>query len=254
MGQEMVASISDVFGGGTADTIFSIGLSGGGNEGQQAAKVAVDAAKAEINRIRGYKPRLTPAESERLSKIQEQITALDSKARDGTIRPDEIENRSELFKEADTIIGKPSAEVEADETLEGYREEIDALLAPKLDGAKKRRLNTLENLKANLEDQIGGGDDSAITRGRLINANKQINDITPPRRVQDLSVREKTEYDRLVKQVNDYAGAKLVLDVREASRVYTLQQNIDNLSGSLPPDPSTQPTSASVARAYARFT
>lgn len=250
----MVASISDVFGGGTFDTIFSIGVTGGGNEGQQVAQVAVDAAKAEINRIRGYKPRLTPGESERLSKIQEQITAIDKKAQEGTIRPDEIETRSELFREADTIIGKPSAEVEADETLEGYRQEIDDLLAPKLDGSIKRRLDRLEKLKTNLEDQIGGGDDSTITRNRLINANKQISSLTPPRRVQDLTVREKTEYNRLVKQVNDYAGAKLVLNVRESTRVYNLQKTIDDLSSSLPPDPSSQPTAASVARAYARFT
>ncbi|MGH1353401.1 MAG: hypothetical protein ACRBBN_21715, partial [Methyloligellaceae bacterium] len=202
----------------------------------------------------GYKPRLTPGESERLSKIQEQITAIDKKAQEGTIRPDEIETRSELFREADTIIGKPSAEVEADETLEGYRQEIDDLLAPKLDGSIKRRLDRLEKLKTNLEDQIGGGDDSTITRNRLINANKQISSLTPPRRVQDLTVREKTEYNRLVKQVNDYAGAKLVLNVRESTRVYNLQKTIDDLSSSLPPDPSSQPTAASVARAYARFT
>ncbi len=250
----MVASVSDIFGGGTFDTIFSIGITGGGNEGQQVAQVAVDAAKAEINRIRGYKPRLTPQESERLAKIQEQITTIDKKAQEGTVRPDEIETRSELFREADTIIGKPSADVEADETLEGYRQEIDDLLAPKLDGSRKRRLEGLEKLKANLEDQIAGGDESSITRSRLINANKQINTLTPPRRVQDLSIREKAEYNRLVKQVNDYAGAKLVLNVRESTRVYNLQKTIDDLSGSLPPDPSSQPTAASVARAYARFT
>ncbi len=248
----MVASVSDIFGGGTADSIFSIGVSGGGNEGQQAAKVAVEAAETEINRIRGYKLRLTPADKQRLGKIQEEITAIDEKARAGTIRPDEIEARSELFREADEIIGKPSANVEADETLEDYRQQIDDLLAPRLDGAKKRRLETLEKFKLSLEDQISEGDESAITRNRLVNVNKQITDITPPRRIQDLSTSEKAEYNRLVQQVNDYAGAKLVLNARESIRVYNLQKTIDDLSSSLPPDPSSQPTPAAVARAYAR--
>lgn len=248
----MVASVSDIFGGGSFDTIFSIGLSGGGNEGQQAAKVAVEAAQTEINRIRGYKVRLTPSDKQRLSKIQEEITAIDQKARDGTVRSDEIETRSELFREADEIIGKPSAEVEADETLEGYRQQIDDLLAPRLDGSKQRRLETLERVKANLETQISEGDESGITRNRLVNINKQITELTPPRRIQDLSTSEKTEYNRLVQQVNDYAGAKLVLNVRESVRVFNLQKTIDDLSASLPPDPSSQPTAASVARAYAR--
>ena len=246
----MTISATEIFGSFSSDAFFSIGVTNV-NPAQQSTKVAVDAAKAEINRIRGYKPRLTNAENQRLAKIQERIGELDAKARDGTIRPDEIETRSELFLEADFIIGKPSAGVESDSTLEGIREEIDELLAPRLDPARAKRLETLEKYKTNIEKLINNGDNSGITRGRLQNVSRQIAELTPPRKIQDLSVSERTQYDNLVEQANNHAGAKVVLNSREAIRVYNLQKNIDDLSASLPPDPTTQPTSASVSRAYA---
>lgn len=242
---------SSVFGAGDATSFFSIGVSQGATDAQQAAKVSIDAAKREINRIRGYKLQLTPAENKRLADIQTEIGELDKKAADGTIRADEIEDRSELFREADIIIGKPSAEVEADSTLEGLRQQIDDLLAPKLNGAQERRIEQLERVKANFEEQLenGAGD---IVRQRFRSISRQIQELAPPRQVSQLSVAEKTEYDRLVQEVNDYAGGKLVLNAQESARVASLERTIDQLSSSLPPDPSTQPTSAAVARAYAR--
>ncbi len=249
----MVATASDLFGGVGSSAIFSIGLSTPAQPAQQSAKVAIDAAKAEINTIRGYKPRLTLAENQRLSKIQEEIQVLDRKASDGTIRQDEIQTRSELFLEADVIIGKPSANVESDSTLEGFREQIDELLAAKLDPPRARRLETLEKYKENVTELINNGDTSGITRARLQNVSKQISDLAPPRTIQSLSVTEKAEYDRLVEQVNNYAGAKIVLNARESIRVFNLQKTIDDLSSSLPPDQSGQPTASEVAQAYARI-
>lgn len=248
----MVESIGkSVFGASDASSFFAIGLSRGATEEQQAAKVSIDAAKTEINRIRDYKLRLTPAENKRLADIQEEIQQLDAKAANGTIRSDEIEDRSELFREADTIIGKPSAEVEADATLEGLRQQIDDLLAPKLQGTQARTLERLERVKVVLEEQLadGGGD---IIRQQFRNISRQIAELAPPRQVGELSLAEQRQYEELVEEVNNYAGAKLVLNVQESIRVANLERAINDLSSSLPPDQSSQPTSAEVARAYAR--
>lgn len=248
----MVDSIGQaVFGAANASSLFSIGVSGGATDAQQAAKVSVDAAKTEINRIRGYKLRLTPAENQRLADIQEDIRELDAKAANGTIRADEIEDRSELFLEADTIIGKPSAGVEADSTLEGLRQQIDDLLAPRLQGSQLRRFEQLERFKTNLEEQLenGAGD---IVRQQFRNVSRQIQELSPPRQIGQLSIAEQREYERLVEEVNNYAGAKLVLNVQESIRVAALENTINELSSSLPPDPSSQPTAADVSRAYAR--
>ncbi|MEM7620040.1 MAG: hypothetical protein AAF228_06195 [Pseudomonadota bacterium] len=242
---------SSVFGVTSTSSIFSAGLSAAPTDGQQAAQTSIDAAKQEINRIRGYKVRLTPADNKRLDDIQKEIQELDAKAANGTIRADEIEDRSELFLEADTIIGKPSAEVEADDTLEGLRQQIDALLAPQLQGSQANRLEQLERIKTTLEEQLsdGGGD---IIRQQFRNVSRQIQELSPPRQIGQLSTAEKSEYDRLVEEVNNYAGAKLVLNAQESIRVASLESTINDLSSSLPPDPSSQPTAASVSRAYAR--
>ena len=247
------SAVSSIFGSGSAETIFAAGVTGGATPAQQAAKTTIDSAQREINRIRGYKLQLTPAEENQLSKIQEDIRAIDRKAADGTVRQDELDDRAELYREADTIIGKPSAEVDSDTILEGYRQAIDDLLAPRLDRPAANRLETLENLKANIEEQIGDNPNSRTAQLQLQNVARQINDIVVPRNISELSQSERVEYDRLVEQVNEYAGAKLVLDARESVRVFNLEKTIQDMQGSLPPDPASQPTASSVARAYARF-
>ena len=60
---------ADIFGGGSAESVFAAGAGGASNE-QVAAKAIVTAQKREINRIKGYKLELTPAENQRLAEIQ----------------------------------------------------------------------------------------------------------------------------------------------------------------------------------------
>lgn len=247
------SAVSSIFGAGSAVSIFAAGVTGGATPAQQAAKTTVDSANREINRIRGYKLQLTPAEENQLGKIQDKIRAIDKKAAAGTVRQDEIDDRSELYLEADVIIGKPSAEVESDDILETYRTAIDDLLAPRLDRLSANRLETLEKLKANIEEQIGDNPKNRTAQLQLQNVSRQINDVNVPRRIQELSQSERIEYDRLVEQVNEYAGAKLVLNARDSIRVYNLEKTIADFQSSLPPDPASQPTASSVARAYARF-
>lgn len=248
-----VNAASAIFGSASGQSFFAIGVSSGATPAELAAKTTIEAAETEIKRIRGYKPRLTNAESKRLSEIQADIQAIEQKARDGTVRQDELVDRSELYLEADTIIGKPSAGVEADSTLEGYRQQIDDLLAPKLDRPRANRLETLEKLKSTIETQLDDTPDNRTAQLRLQNVNRQINELTPPRTINELSQSERVEYDNLVEQVNSYAQAKLVLNAQESIRVLNLEQTIQQMSSALPADQSGQPTAASVARAYARI-
>lgn len=249
----MVASASSIFGGGTASGIFSVGKSGGASDAQIAARTVVNASKQEINRIRGYKPLLTPADNKRLSEIQIDIKKISDKAANGTVRSDEIEDRAALFLEADTIIGKPSAGVENDDFLDGIREDIDTLLAPKLAPPQAKRLATLNTLLANFEDRLAEDSTNTNSIRQVQNIQKQISNIDIPRQVSQLSVSERNEYNSLVEKANEHAGAKLLLNATETSRVQSLEQTISDISSSLPADSSGQPTSASVARAYARL-
>src|SRR5690606_29495149 len=111
---------------------------------QQSAKAVVKAQQREINVIKGYKPELNEAENQRLTKIQAEIQKINARVVAGTAREDEIYDRGDLYLEADRIIGKPSADVTADATLEKYNAELTALLEPKLDSALARRVEGLQ--------------------------------------------------------------------------------------------------------------
>lgn len=249
----MPASVSDVFGGGSASTIFAAGVNTSATEQQQAAQEVVNASNREIKRIRGYKVQLTPAENKRLSEIQTEITKINEKVGKGTVRSDELEDREQLYLEADTIIGKPSAGVENDATLDGIREQIDELLSKRLTPQQQARIDTLTTLQESFQDRLDDDPSNTNTIRQLQNIQYQINQIDQPRSVSQLSVTEKRAYDELVDQANSHAGAKLLLNSRESIRVQQLQETIDKMASSLPADPASQPTAASVARAYARL-
>ena len=249
----MPVSATSIFGGGSATTLFSATLSGGATDAQQAAQAVVDGAQQQINRIRGYKVQLTPAENKRLEDIQKDIVKINEKAANGTVRPDELEDRSELFLEADTIIGKPSAGVENDDFLDEIREKIDEVLAPRLTPQQQDRLDTLNTLLSSFEERISDDPTNLVAIRQVQNVQKQIAQIDVPRQVSQLSVSEKLEYDALVEEANAHAGAKLLLNSRESVRVQALEETIGQMSSSLPADPAGQPTAAAVARAYSRL-
>lgn len=235
------------------ESFFSIGVSEGATAVQSSAQVAITSHKREINRIRGYKLQLTPADNQRLAKLQDKITDLNRKAAEGTIRSDEIRQRGEYYRQADRIVGKPSVDVDADATLAALSKQIDALLAPRLDPARQKRLDLLEKLKGRLQTRLEDKPSNETVIAQIRNIIKQIADIAPPRDVHTLSPGEKRTYDGLVRQVNDYAEAKLLLNARESVRVYELQRSIDQLAQLLPPDLSSQPTAAQAASLYARL-
>ena len=83
-------SAETLFGSGAAGSILSAGQSASGISNQQSAATIITSQKREINRIRGYKLDLTPADLQKLSKLKEKIQVIEAKAAAGTVRVDEL--------------------------------------------------------------------------------------------------------------------------------------------------------------------
>jgi len=248
------AKATDFFGDRSADSVFSIGVSGGSaTDSQLAAKAIIASNEREINRIRGYKVQLTPSDNQRLRVLRDKIITINERATNATASEKDFEDRIGFLAEADKILGKPSADIEADDILATLREKINDLLAPKLSPAVERRVKTLETLKSSFEAQVTRNVKNRTPQLQLQNVTRQLLNLTPARAVSELSVPERREYDELASLTNLHVGDKLVLNSREAIRVADLQASINSLKSSLPADTSGQPTAAAVARAYTRL-
>lgn len=250
---EIGAKATAIFGSPTVESIFAAGKSAPRTQEQETARVAIAAHKREINRIFGYKLQLTPAENQRLADIRSEIVEIGRKVSAGTVRADELDDRIELLKEADEIIGKPTVDVEADDQLAEYAQGVDSLLQPKLDPTTLRRVESLERVKAGFEEQLNRNPTSPTLISQFQSIQRVIDDLTTPRPVSALSVSERKVYDDLAELINDHVGEKIQLSSAESLRVAELEKSILQLQELLPADAGSQPTPQAVARAYARL-
>jgi len=250
---EIGAKATQVFGSATLDSVFTAGQSAAPTPAQEIASVTIRAHRREINRIRGYKLELTPAENQQLVDIRAEVQEIEQKTAKGTVRQFELDKRLDLLKEADEIIGKPIVDIEADEFLANLAGILEALLEPKLNRVEARRVETLERIKEKVQLRFESKPDNSTLRAQLRNLIAQIGILKVPRSVSSLSPAERKTYDDLTKLINDHAGVKVQLTSREAIRVADLEKSIIDLQGQLPPDISTQPTPQAVSRAYARL-
>lgn len=248
-------SASQLFGSSSAQDIFSASVSAGPTQEQQSARAIVKAQTREINRIRGYKLDLTPAENHRLTEIQGEILKIQEKVNQGTVRSDELDDRVNLYKEADTIIGKPVLDTETttDDTFVKFTSSLETLLLPKLNPAQQARVDSLQRVKDGIEARLTGNPDNSVVRAQFQSVTNTLNALQPLRSVQSLSNEERGLYDNIVTSLNDYVGVKLQLSSKDAIRVRTLEESIANLQSNLAADPAGQPTSGAVNRALTRF-
>ncbi len=235
----------------SAEAFFATATSGA-NSSQAVALATIEASEREINRIRGYKIQLSPADNAQLLKIQEEIQEIEAKASDGTVRPDELEDRLELFNEADRIIGKPIVDIEADQTLAELSAGLDLILRPNLSGPIQSQVDSLSRIKATLEERIAENPKSRTLTEQFQSVDRILASLTPLRPVSDLSPAERRSYDAQVELINAYVGAKVELSSRESIKVAQLQSTIAEMRKLAPPDFSQQPTPAAVNRAAAR--
>lgn len=248
---DISSTASQLFGGGTASSVFYAGKTAAITQEQETARVTIDAQRQQINRIRGYKPKLTLSETQKLYDIRADIVKIEVKASKDTLRRDEIADHARLLNEADEIIGKPIVDIEVDEILAKAAGALEALLEPKLNKLDEKRVEKLERIKAGIE-QVEGSNIST-RRAQINNIAAQISQIMTPRAVSELSVSERRAYDDLANLINDHAGVKVQLTSKDALRVARLEESIFQLQANLAPDASSQPTSQAVARAYARL-
>lgn len=239
-----------LFGSTSPDSIIAATQSGSANSEQRTAANMTNALKREINRIRGYKLELTPAEKQKLSELQADIQAIEAKAANGTARADELEDRTEMLKEADRIIGKPTVDIEADAQLAEFNNIRLQILATRLDPATARRVEFMERYKATLEQEINLNPERLSIQQRFQAVSRQIEQLTPLRSTNQLSRAETRAYNDIVAVINDYVGVKVELTAEESRRVEALGRSLLNFQAALGPDPSQQPTSEDVARAY----
>jgi hypothetical protein len=250
---EIGASATDIFGSPRVQSVFFAGHGAAPSPQQETARTAVLAQRREINRIHGYKLQLTPAETRRLADIQAEVIAIERKASSGTARADELDDRIELLAEADEIIGKPTVDIEADDTLAGLADALATLLAPKLDPTRQARVDQLERVKATIGENLDRNPESPTLLAQFQGIGALIDDLTPPRPVSSLSASDRRAYDDLAERINEHTAAKVQLSSREAIRVAELEKSILQLQELLPDDPARQPTAQAVARAYARL-
>lgn len=248
---------TDLFGSPSTDSIFSAGQSAPATQEQEIARVTIKSQKREINRLRGYKLELSAAENLKLSKLQTEISKIERKAQNGTVREDELEDRLELLAEADEIIGKPIANVDEDEAVSDELSELagilEALLEPKLNSTLARRVERLERVKDTLEERLNNNPESDTLRSQFQNITRLVDELKPNRAISELSLAERKTYDDLAELINNQAGAKVQLSSKDAIRVAELESSIINLQQLLGADISSQPTPGDVARAYTRF-
>lgn len=251
------AKATDLFGSPSTDSIFSAGLNAPATQEQETARITIKSQKREINRLRGYKLELTAAENQRLSKLQVEISKIERKAQNGTVRQDELDDRLELLAEADEIIGKPIANVGEDEAISDKLSELagilEALLEPKLNSTLAKRVERLERVRDTLEERLNYNPESDTLRSQFQNITVLIDGLKPNRAISELSADERKTYDDLAELINNQAEAKVQLPSKDAIRVAELESSIINLQQLLAPDITGQPTPGDVARAYMRL-
>lgn len=248
-------SATSFFGGGTASSLFAATVSKGPTSAQENARVIISAQKREINQIRGYKPILNPAEKLELSEIKKKIENIQVKANAGTVRSDELEDRTELLLEADRIIGKPIAKTgdEIDDKLAEYAGALEKLLEPKLSPSAQQRVDMLKRIKTTLESAVDANPENATIRAQFQNVSRQLAAQNPSRPISALSIAEKRAYDDLAELINDTAGVSIQLSSKDTLRVSTLESSILDLQSQLGEDPTQLPSAQSVNRAYVRL-
>lgn len=244
------ASAETFFGPGDGEAVIAAAQSGSSGTDPASAQAIVTAQRREINRIRGYKLELTTSEKQKLDELKEDILEIAQKALDGTARPSELDDRIEMLKEADRIIGKPIVDVEADEKLAELNALRVAILEPKLDNATAKRVAFLERFRDSIEEQVIRSPDRKSLREKFNAIVQQIDKMKPLRQTSQLSKAERRTYDDIVVLINDHIGAKVELSTRESDRVASLEASITQFQAFVGADLSQQPTPQAVARAY----
>lgn len=185
--------------------------------------------KREIDRLQGYKTNLTPAESKRLAKLQTDIQRIKENAGPDGLSLEQRDERAELYRQANDILGKPYVDVEADPELSALVKQVDTLLETQYRGPTKKRLENLRALEGKFYDAYFAGNSSATLARQIANVKTQITRLAAPRPMDALSASERRDYDALVEKVNARAGYEYLMPSRKRARAESLQKTMNSM-------------------------
>ncbi len=224
----LFGSSSDFFGPATADALFSAGLA----NGVQANELIVASLQRDLDRLNGYRVDLPPSEQQELTSLQERIGRINERVRpDGTLSTSDADERAKLYRDAYKILGKDYVEVKNDRALSELMQKVDKLLEPRLQGEQKSRLERLRAMEANLLENFDTGNSNRLAINHIRNIQTQIRELTPPRKMSQLSVTEKADYNNLVNQINTKAGTDLLLNSVDRLKAEKIQDTIVQFGG-----------------------
>lgn len=205
--------------------VFSINSATGANANQLLSR----SLKREIDRLQGYKTDLTPAEANRLAGLQEDIKRIEARAGPEGLSLDQHDDRAELYREANEILGKPYVDIEANPELKSLVDQVDSLLETKYRGATKKRLENLRSLEQKMLDSYFAGNTSNALARQLANVKTQIARLAAPRPMAELTPGERRQYDALVDKINAKAGHEYLMPSRKRARAEALQKAMQSL-------------------------
>lgn len=226
-------SAADIFGGGGAESIFAANVTASaGGISVDSTQMIVKGIQDEIDRTLGYRTNLSVAEKQKLADLQTQIGKYNEVAQTRSLTSDEISERGELYVDAYRILGKDYVDVAADEFLTSKTEEMTELMTTVPKGAEAERLRILESMRQNMIDRIDQGTESTaeIYFNPLRNIMRQIQALTPPREITDLSPDELRQHDEIADAINDYAGQELQLRSDKRLKIARLQLTMQMVS------------------------
>lgn len=224
-----MVSFGPINGATVANAIFSAAQAGGANGNQ----LVVDGLNRDIQRIQGFRTVTSQADNQRLAELRAEIQAIENSATPIGFEDQTKARRVELYTQAYRILGKTYVDIEGDVTLSRYKDQIDALLEPRLVGAKKTRLDQLRSLEAQARRDFFASGSETIVR-RLNNLAGQISQLVPPRLIGELSASERQQYDRLVSEANAYAGTEVFLPSTKMLKIENLQRTIGRIAQGAP--------------------
>lgn len=194
-------------------------------------QIIINGLQKSIDQTLGYRTNLDVAEKQKLADLQGKIADIEARQKTRLLTSDEIKQRATLFIAAYKLLGKQYTDISHDTFVKGKLDELTTLLETKPKGEQAARLKKLQNLQKDLQNQATAtGAYGVDTRSlELLSISRQIGDLTPPRKISQLSITERNQYDRIVTQINDHVGNEYQLPSAKKLKIERLQATIDVL-------------------------
>ncbi len=225
-------SATDIFAGGSsAQSLIGITSNATSAGGVQVdpQQMILKGLQDEIDRTLGYRTDLSVTEKQKLADLQSKITGYNKNAEVRSLTKEELSERADLYVEAYAILGKDYVDVAADEFLTEKTDELSELMKTQPVGANAKRLDRLQtmydNYTARVDDADGANADTYYLPLRSISY--QIQKLTAPRSIDQLSAEEVRRHDEIADEINNHAGQELQIKSDKRLKILRLQKTME---------------------------